>query len=492
MPSLDLLLPDATHVRPPQGRDKNLSLYEDWLKNAFNVWFEAYPDMPVRFFDGVLGARLGVPSPTDAMGFGSVSLLVIETDGSYADHDVFRITKPKAYALGYDIFNTSFDEIACHPQIVEHNYRLSLNGIAKECKVCPIVESCGGGSIMHRYHPSRGLDTPTIYCREMFGLVTVANKKLRESLDTVSALTTSPKVLVSFDEELAISCQEWRKQIEKIAGSITSSSEMNWTQISATAILLKSRTTELPLEIINEADYVADTNWLGNISIQNENPWLVAPFIKTIKLLATDSEEYQHGLSLLDTVESYLFNLSPCLIDAIKNLISDILFVEDITDNGGGIFSFSDDSAPNVIYVAPFADKKPLTPDDFTDSILHEFLHQVLYHMERDAPMLYDYDFPRFPAPWRSGLRPAGGFLHGTYVFAGLSRFWAALGSSNLPNVDEIKAESNAQKFRSQALYGINTLNQFALLTPHGRRLIQELASVLEENLSLLEAPGIL
>ena len=99
LPRLDLLLPDATHAHMPPGRTNDPNIYQKWLEDAFEVWFHEYPDLPIRWFDAILASRLGIPSQTDVMGLGAVSLIVIETDGSYTDHDVFKITRPNGASL---------------------------------------------------------------------------------------------------------------------------------------------------------------------------------------------------------------------------------------------------------------------------------------------------------------------------------------------------------------------------------------------------------
>ena len=87
------------------------------------------------------------------------------------------------------------------------------------------------------------------------------------------------------------------------------------------------------------------------------------------------------------------------LPDAFTALVSDVLFVESTIDADDQIFSFSDDSAPNVLYIAPTAGGCALAPDDLADSLLHEFLHQQLYHMDADERMLLDNVFPYFQPP---------------------------------------------------------------------------------------------
>jgi len=144
LPQLDFLLPDATHARLPVGRASDPNLYINWLTSAFDLWFNDYSDIPIRWFDALLGSRLGVPSPTDAMGLGSVNLIVIDTDGSYTDHDVFKITQHNGAALERSLDSASFEDISTHPHVRLHAQCLTLEGVASECRTCPVVDACGG------------------------------------------------------------------------------------------------------------------------------------------------------------------------------------------------------------------------------------------------------------------------------------------------------------------------------------------------------------
>lgn len=470
IPRLDLLLPDATHDTPPLGREKDFSLYTNWLLEAFALWYDQYNDLPVRFFDSVLGTRLGIPSPTDALGFGQVSLLVIETDGSYTDHDVFKITKPSANRLNGTVRDTEFKELISHTSIVEHNFRLSIAGVAQECKTCPIIDACGGGSIMHRYHSDRGLDTPSVYCSEMFHLIAHATETLQNELDTSmsnSDLQIEPFSIpdLNFSPEFTNKCISWRSNFA----------------------------SQLPKRETNGYSKNAQL-WLGKVRVSVDSEKLVQPFSDSIRVVPRKSAKFSHGVQALDRAKSLLSLFSPNLVDSISELLSDIVFVESTLPDESGIFSFSDDSMPNVIYLDPYVGSKPLPADDIADSILHEFLHHVLYHLELDIPLLHNYDVPRFPAPWRKGLRSAGGFLHGTFVFSGLTLFWRKLAdtSEELSLVNKSKAVSNSKKFFEQAKYGLQSANRFALLTPNGKKFVQQLALNLGVSLNDIQPPGIL
>jgi uncharacterized protein len=485
LPRLDFLLPDATHMAPPPGRGGDEDRYERWLDEALKIWFREYPTVPVRWFDAILGSRVGVPSPTDVMGLGNVSLIVVETDGSYTDHDVFKITGDSGAHLGTSLATASFADIAQSPKIQEHAFRLTFDGLASECKTCPVVESCGGGSVMHRAHPERGLDAPTVYCGEMFRILETATQLLRESLPEAEeeggSLATSGMARVN-------QCAEWRRDTEKRADERAASLGIDRAGVSAAAILLPG--TYGKPETVDAPPVQPLGHWLGSIRIQAGDPRLVEPFLDSIRLLPADSAEVQHALNCLDRVEACLRALDPHLPAALSALISDVLFVESTVPDEGGIFSFSDDKAPNILYIAAYAGGKSIAVEDIADSIYHEFRHQVLYHHERSGALLFDHTYPRFPAPWRPGLRQSGGFFHGTFVFAGLAKYWAALAEGDLPGVDPIKARRNADRAAAQAAHGIRCLWQFALLTERGQSLVDVLAAEVGVPNTRLRAPG--
>lgn len=488
LPRLDFLLPDATHAAPPAGRDEDEDRYQRWLEEAFELWFREYPQVPIRWFDAVLGTRVGVPSPTDVMGFGNVSLIVIETDGSYTDHDVFKITGDTGAQLGASVFNAAFSDVAEHPKVREHGHRLTFEGLAPECRTCPVVEACGGGCVMHRAHPERGLEAPTVYCGEMFGLLGKATELLRESL--AASAGGGGDRLDMRGPDLLRRCVEWRRETEVRADEAAAMRGLERGNSSAAAILLPIASGAEPAPEASAPEAVCV--WLGSIRIQASDPRLMEPFLESVRELAADSPEVRHAVASLDTVEECLRALDPDLPGALAALLSDIIFVESTVPDEGGIFSFSDDKAPNVLYVAAYAGGEPIAPDDLADSIYHEYRHQVLYHYERSGALLFDRVYPRFPAPWRPGLRQSSGFLHGTFVFTGLAGLWSALAVASVPRTDAAKARRNAARASKQAAHGIRCLREFALLTPRGMRLVDDLADEMGVPDERMQAPGLL
>lgn len=433
LPRFDILLPDATHARPPKGRVENPDLYSAWLREAFSLWINDYPHIPIRWFDSVLASAFGVPCETDIMGFGSVALLVVETDGSITDHDVFKIVGDGQSSIGCHLSTHTLLEAADSEAIRRHQSMLSIEGLAPECRSCPAVSMCGGGAVMHRFHPERGFDAPTVYCKEMFLLLSDGVEAARQALNLEAAPSFSSDPVT---DVLAL-CQGWSEQLRA--------------------------SIEKPVG-------------LKDVRIRGFAPEFTDRFSDTIEPCGDNSNELAHLHHLLPEIADLLGAYSPDVLKAIVTLISDIVVVRSLQSSEDGIFSFSDDTVPHVIYIATHVGDKPLAAEDLADSIYHEFLHHVLYHFERDHPLLHDKAFPRFPAPWTAGLRPSAGFFHGTFVFANLSRYWKHLAEFSESEPLRMKAMRNADSFSAQAQYGINTLRNFGLLTAQGKLLLERLS----------------
>ena len=130
--------------------------------------------------------------------------------------------------------------------------------------------------------------------------------------------------------------------------------------IPASALIMRKSLLPLSSEELDGYTFAEPKNiWLGGIRIQLDEPWLSKPFNDSIRVISPDSKECKHGLAMLDLAERYLSEVSPFLPLALGELISDILFVESTVDEELGIFSFSDDSAPNVFIYCSLCREPP-------------------------------------------------------------------------------------------------------------------------------------
>ena len=180
-PQWGILLPDAHHQRLPPGRESDPSLYQRWLLRAFDIWFDKYPDIPLRTFDAILAACAGLPSEIDSFGFGEPNMLTIETDGSYHGLNVLKITEHGATSLGLNLENHAIAEAANSPKMLAHRNLLHLDGLGDICHCCPEVNVCGGGAVPHRFSHS-GMRNPTVYCYEMLSLIRHARNRMNKTL----------------------------------------------------------------------------------------------------------------------------------------------------------------------------------------------------------------------------------------------------------------------------------------------------------------------
>ncbi|WP_328223591.1 MULTISPECIES: FxsB family cyclophane-forming radical SAM/SPASM peptide maturase [unclassified Streptomyces] len=172
-PRVDFLLPHATWDEPPPRPSDDLdgTAYARWLLAVHDRWTATGRSMDVRVFDSVLRTLRGGSSLTESLGLSPADLAVIETDGTFEQADSLKTAHDGAPATGLDVFTHSLDEVAAHPGIVARQQ--GLDGLAEQCRACPVVRSCGGGLYAHRYRSDgSGFLNPSVYCSDLLSLIT--------------------------------------------------------------------------------------------------------------------------------------------------------------------------------------------------------------------------------------------------------------------------------------------------------------------------------
>ena len=115
------------------------------------------------------------------------------------------------------------------------------------------------------------------------------------------------------------------------------------------------------------------------------------------------------------------------------------------------------------------------------EACVHEFHHNRLFCLEESEPILVGdalgtEDHAGFYSPWREGLRPLRGILHGAYVTAAQLRFWLAV--ARAPDTQGMLAEFVAGQLIRQPVVidlGLGQLARHARFTPEGARLVAQL-----------------
>ncbi|MEO3872824.1 FxsB family cyclophane-forming radical SAM/SPASM peptide maturase [Nonomuraea sp. B12E4] len=172
-PRIDFLLPHGNWAEPPPGlpADGGATPYADWLIPVFDRWYGApRQETEVRLFADILRLLLGGTSSSEAVGLGPARMTVIETDGTIEQSDTLKSAYPGAPATGYHVLRDTFDVVLRHPAVMAR--QLGRAALAAECRDCSIVSVCGGGLFAHRYSPDSGFGNPSVYCHDLFRLIT--------------------------------------------------------------------------------------------------------------------------------------------------------------------------------------------------------------------------------------------------------------------------------------------------------------------------------
>lgn len=171
-PAVDFLLPHGTWSTPPPGRDPDgtHAPYAEWLIAIFDRWYgRRQCETRVRLFEEILCLILGGQSRTETIGLTPTSLIVVETDGSIEQTDALKSAYIGAPVTGMHVARDSFDAALRLPSIVAR--QLGVDALADECTSCSLRQVCGGGLYPHRYRPGSGFRNPSVYCPDLFRLI---------------------------------------------------------------------------------------------------------------------------------------------------------------------------------------------------------------------------------------------------------------------------------------------------------------------------------
>lgn len=507
IPGLDLLLPDANHQLPPLGRGRDPDRYARWLTRAFDAWFDNHPTLPLRTFDALVAAILGAPSDTDAFGLGNVSLLTIETDGTYHDLDVLKITEPGMTSLGLYVGDHPIRLAASSPGLLAHQELLSPAGLAQQCQVCPELTTCGGGAVPHRWD-GHGFDKPSIYCHELLTLIT----HIRSRLTTVigeenvrwSMRGDSRRVDIAtfarsdgYNPARDALVRSWRAEAtrrltEVLADNGPEGEALLHRQASELGRIacrpgpslwlhsLEAAAAGQPLQSLDGSSLDGSIDYLQSLneqaalspeqfSVHRDDPMLRAAFGDPIRFLT--QEEAGNFLDIIDDALLLVQHYSSDLYNEMLVLSPEIQLVVDTSAHPDKVVSFSDDAVPGCLYIYPGGQGGSIDRFDLAESLIHEHRHQKLYLLQREVRLL-NADQPLVPSPWRAEPRPPSGVLHAAWVFAELIHFWSWVAEMHTRHRERARSELTSSINRLDEAW---TILDGVALSPAGQRLVDVL-----------------
>lgn len=171
-PLIDFLLPHGNWTAPPpyRGPGSPETPYADWLITIFDRWYRAAQrETKVRLFGELMHAILGGMSGTESIGLSPAAVAVIETDGTIEQSDVLKSAYPGAPLTGLHVASDRLDAALAHPAVAAR--QLGIRALCDECLSCPVHRVCGAGHYAHRYMAGRGFLGPSVYCLDLFALI---------------------------------------------------------------------------------------------------------------------------------------------------------------------------------------------------------------------------------------------------------------------------------------------------------------------------------
>lgn len=470
----NILLPDANYLSPPKWKEKNANLYKDWLVKAFDCWFDDYPHIQCKFFESILMAILGQGGQSDALGLGDISLLNIETDGSYHDLDVLKITEENYSCLGMGLETHPISAVENVDKINFHRSLLSKEGLSDKCLSCKHVEICGGGSVPHRFNED-GYKNPTVYCDEMYTLLDHIMNRFTHLVKEESQQQQKQLIEDFSEQEMEIFWES--KTSQKLIGKLQNHvAQKNYSSLKSclkyafntfpehqdTIFEIQSipfsglkdallhppvfawirafyaQSIHSPIRNVEGDLLYADPKYLefflrivkekkdsGEFLIQEKDPWYSYSLGKNI-IFDHSAKAFQEGLDNLKTALKIIEGYDPYLYQEMLLLSRHIQIIKDEKASPEKDVSFSDETLPGALFIGAWKGNGLLCPYMLAASIIHEHLHQKLYLLQQRFELFTPQKIRIF-SPWPKLLRPPEGVVHAVYVFTHVAYFWNAM-----------------------------------------------------------------
>lgn len=186
----DFLLPHYNWDLKPPRFNKGNTAYGEWLYDIWKAWIHGRnKHLNIRFFESIVRNFLGAESLYEAMTDAPASLITINSDGDYEGVDTLKSTGNSSQVIGYNVFNNSLDEVLEHQAVQQR--QIGIKALCEKCLSCEHLKRCYGGYYPHRYKKTNGFDNESVYCEDLFYLISrmkedlIKFNKLKEDANTI-------------------------------------------------------------------------------------------------------------------------------------------------------------------------------------------------------------------------------------------------------------------------------------------------------------------
>ncbi|MBO3749693.1 FxsB family radical SAM/SPASM domain protein [Streptosporangiaceae bacterium NEAU-GS5] len=182
-PAIDFLLPHGNWDAPPPFLDPRgaATPYADWLITIFDRWYgSSSHETEVRLFTEIMRLLAGKASRTESVGLSPVRMAVVETNGSIQQSDILKSSYHGAPETRLNVLSDPFDAALLLPSIAAR--QIGLDALSAACTACDLRAVCGGGQYAHRYSAAAGFGEPSVYCRDLYRLISHIRSRMTGDL----------------------------------------------------------------------------------------------------------------------------------------------------------------------------------------------------------------------------------------------------------------------------------------------------------------------
>jgi uncharacterized protein len=152
--------------------------------SIFDDWFNGYKShIRIRFFEEILYRLFGHKGSLESLGTEEVGLITISSNGAYEQVDTMKSVFPGAQNIGLNVIDNDLDEVLLQKGVKDR--QLGKSGLSSKCQNCKVVNICGGGYYPHRYSQINEFNNPSVYCEDLFELITHIENKVILKLEKV-------------------------------------------------------------------------------------------------------------------------------------------------------------------------------------------------------------------------------------------------------------------------------------------------------------------
>ncbi len=103
-----------------------------------------------------------------------------QAPGAIEQVDSLKSAFDGAAETGLNVFDSSFDDALATPGMAAR--QIGAEALCQQCRDCALATTCGGGYYPHRYRAGSGFLNPSVYCADLYKLISHIKDRVETAL----------------------------------------------------------------------------------------------------------------------------------------------------------------------------------------------------------------------------------------------------------------------------------------------------------------------